>query len=290
MSFATRTNNFKNVFKRKTAALGMLIVICMAIAATFSPSLAPHKPTKINFNQLFTPPFWMKGGSPSYLLGTDSLGRDIMSRIIYGSQKSLLISTLSTLLGVFIGVTLGLISGYYGGWIDSVISRIEEMFLAFPTILFAIAIVALLGGETFNMILVFAITHWVTIARVTRGEVLSAKRNEYVEASRTIGCKDVRIIILHILPNISASIIVIATLSLANIILAESSLSFLGFGVPPPAPTWGRMLSEGRQYLSNAWWIATFPGLAIMITVLGVNLLGDGLRDAYDPRLQHERR
>jgi peptide/nickel transport system permease protein len=253
--------------------------------ALFAPYIAPHDPEGVELALRLRPPFWLEGGSFEYPLGTDSLGRDVFSRIIYGSQKSLFVSFTSTIISSILGVSLGMIAGYYGGYIDSVISRLGDIQLAFPLILLSIAVISVLGSSTLNLIVVFGIANWVVYAKVARGAVLSIKEKEYVEAARSIGCSRFRIILLHIFPNIFASIIVIATLSLAGIIISESSLSFLGLGVPPPKPTWGGMLSEGRQYMYDGWWLATFPGLAIAITVLGVNLFGDGLRDAYDPKL-----
>jgi len=275
----------KKVLKKKSAVVGLIIIICVLTMAIFAPYIAPHDPEKVDLKLRLKPPFWMEGGSLEYPLGTDSLGRDVLSRIIYGSQKSLLVSFTSTIISSVLGVFLGMIAGYYGGRIDSIISRLGDIQLAFPLILLSIAVIAVLGTSTLNLIIVFGISNWVVYAKVARGAVLSAKEKEYVEAARSIGCSNLRILLLHIFPNIFASIIVIATLSLAGIIISESSLSFLGLGVPPPKPTWGGMLSEGRQYIYDGWWVATFPGLAIALTVLGVNLFGDGLRDAYDPKL-----
>ena len=273
------------ILHRKTAVLGLVIIIAVLSMAVFAPYIAPHDPEKVELRNRFQPPFWMEDGSLEYPLGTDSLGRDVLSRIIYGSQKSLLVSFSATLISSILGVSLGLAAGFFGGRFDTVVSRMGDIQLAFPLILLSIAVIAVLGTSTLNLILVFGIANWVIYARVTRGSVLSAKQNEYVEAARASGCSSWRIMLVHIFPNIFPSIIVIATLSLAEIVIMESSLSFLGLGVPPPRPTWGGMLSEGRQYLHAGWWVASFPGLAIMFTVLGVNLFGDGLRDAYDPKL-----
>ena len=279
----------KKLFKRKTAVVGLVITVAVILMAIFAPYVAPHDPEKVDLALRLKPPFWLENGSFNYPLGTDSLGRDVLSRIIFGSQKSILVSFLATVISCILGVILGLISGYYGGMLDTVITRLGDIQLAFPLILLSIAVIAVLGASTINLIIVFGIANWVVYARVTRGAVLSVKEKEYVESSRAAGCSDWRIIIYHIFPNVFAPIIVIATLSLAGIIISESSLSFLGLGVPPPNPTWGGMLSEGRQYLYDGWWVATFPGLAIMLTVLGVNLFGDGLRDAFDPKLSTER-
>jgi peptide/nickel transport system permease protein len=277
--------SLKRILKKKSAILGLVIVGSVLLMALFAPYIAPHDPESVELALRLRPPFWLEGGSFEYPLGTDSLGRDVFSRIIYGSQKSLFVSFTSTIISSILGVSLGMIAGYYGGYIDSVISRLGDIQLAFPLILLSIAVISVLGSSTLNLIVVFGIANWVVYAKVARGAVLSIKEKEYVEAARSIGCSKFRIILLHIFPNIFASIIVIATLSLAGIIISESSLSFLGLGVPPPKPTWGGMLSEGRQYMYDGWWLATFPGLAIAITVLGVNLFGDGLRDAYDPKL-----
>jgi peptide/nickel transport system permease protein len=279
----------KKLFKKKTAVLGMLIVLIVLCMAIFAPMVAPHDPEKVDLGLRLLPPFGFEGSQIAYPLGTDSLGRDVFSRTVYGSQKSLLVSFSATMISTIIGVILGMFAGYYGGYVDAVIGKLADIQLAFPLILLAIAVIAVLGTSTFNLIIVFGITNWVVYAKVSRGAVLSLKEKEFVEAARSIGAGDLRIMLLHIFPNIFPSIVVITTLSLAGTIISESSLSFLGFGVPPPHPTWGGMLSEGRQYIYDGWWVATFPGLAISLTVLGVNLLGDGLRDVFDPRLSVER-
>jgi peptide/nickel transport system permease protein len=279
----------KKLFKKKTAVLGLLIVLIVLCMAIFAPLVAPHDPEKVDLGLRLLPPFGFEGSQIAYPLGTDSLGRDVFSRTIYGSQKSLLVSFSATMISTIIGVILGMFAGYYGGYVDAVIGKLADIQLAFPLILLAIAVIAVLGTSTLNLIVVFGITNWVVYAKVSRGAVLSLKEKEFVEAARSIGAGDLRIMLLHIFPNIFPSIVVITTLSLAGTIISESSLSFLGFGVPPPHPTWGGMLSEGRQYIYDGWWVATFPGLAISLTVLGVNLFGDGLRDAFDPRLSVER-
>src|SRR6185295_929663 len=219
------------------------------------------------------PPFWMEDGSVRHPLGTDHLGRDVYSRLVYGARISLAISVLA---------------GYLGGWVDAVIMRLVDLNLAFPLILLALAVVALLGASLRNLIIVMAITTWMIYARVVRGLTLALREQEFVQAIRALGAHDTRILARHVLPNVFPPIMVIWTLEVARIILMESALSFLGLGVPPPTPTWGRMLAEGRDYLTVAGWIAIFPGLAILLTVLGINFLGDGLRDLLDPRLRRQ--
>lgn len=236
------------------------------------------------------PPFWYSEANPSYLLGTDQLGRDVLSRLMYGSRVSLIVGICGVAISVVIGVALGLVSGYVGGATDAIISRVLDTFMAIPFILLALAVVGVLGPRhgsgLITLITVLGVTGWVTFARVIRGESLSVKRREFVDSARSIGQTDLQIILRHVLPNIVASVIVLATLQIATVIIAESSLSFLGLGVQPPTVTWGLMLSEGRDHLATSWWLATLPGLAITLTVLGVILLGDWLRDILDPRQQ----
>jgi peptide/nickel transport system permease protein len=234
-----------------------------------------------------TPPAWQDGGNADHLLGTDNLGRDVLSRLLYGSRVSLLVGFAAVLVAAIAGIFLGLFSGYYGGKLDSLIMRVADIFMAYPFMLLTISVIAVLGSSIFNLILVLGLSDWVTYARTIRGSVLSLKEKEFVEASRAIGTSHRVIIFRHILPNVISPLLVLGTLRVANIIIWESGLSFLGMGVPPPMPTWGRMLAEGRLYITDAWWLVTLPGLAIMITILSINLLGDGLRDALDPRLRN---
>lgn len=271
-------------------ALGIIIVIGVIVLALGAPLLAPHDPTQLNLRSRLLPPFWDAEGDVTYLLGTDQLGRDLLSRIIYGSRISVLVGVLGVAVSLVVGVTLGLISGYVGRWVDTIISRMLDTFMSIPFIVLALAVVGALGPRQdsgiVTLVVVLGLTGWVTFARVIRGEVLSVKEREYVEAARSIGQRSGQILVRHVLPNVTASIIVLGTLQISTVIIAESSLSFLGLGVQPPTVTWGIMLSEGRDHLATSWWLSTFPGLAITITVLGTILLGDWLRDVLDPRMK----
>jgi peptide/nickel transport system permease protein len=246
--------------------------------------LVPYGPSDQDFTRVLNPPFWQKGGDIKHPLGTDMMGRDIVSRIIYGARVSFFVGLVTVFLSCFIGTWLGMASGYAGGKIDSLIMRLTDIQLSMPYILIAIAIIGAIGPSIKNIIIVIAITNWVGYARVIRGEVLSIKQMEFIEAAVVGGCSTLRILSLHILPNVANSIIVLATLDLGRVIIFESAFSFLGLGVQPPTTSWGSMLADGRIYLTYAWWLATFPGLAIMFTVLGTNLLGDWLRDILDPK------
>ena len=270
------------------ANAGALIVGLVIVAALGAPLLATTDPIDQDLTVVLKPPFWLPDGSLRHPLGTDHLGRDVYSRLVYGARISLTISVLAALLGAAVGVAAGLVAGYAGGRVDAVIMRVVDLNLAFPLILLALAVVALLGASLRNLVIVMSITTWMIYARVVRGLSLSLREQEFVQAVRALGAHDARIIARHILPNVLAPVLVIWTLEVARVILMESALSFLGLGVPPPTPTWGRMLAEGRDYLTVAGWIAIFPGLAILVTVLGINFLGDGLRDLLDPRLRQQ--
>jgi peptide/nickel transport system permease protein len=263
---------------------GLLLLALVGLCALFAPLLTPHDPTEQELSRRLLPPAW-SGGQPEHLLGTDSLGRDNLSRIIYGARVSLVVGFLTVLVSGAIGVLLGLVAGYYGKLVDEVVMRLADVQLAFPFILLAISVIAVLGPGLRNVIIVLGIAGWMVYARLVRGEVLSVKQRDFVQAVRCLGASDGRIILRHILPNVTTPLIVVATFSVAQMIIAEASLSFLGLGVQPPEPTWGGMLADGRKYLDGAWWVATFPGLAIMLTVLSVNFVGDWLRDWMDPRL-----
>lgn len=274
------------VLRNRGGFIGFLIVLLNILVALSAPALAPHDPLDQDIARRLLPPAWFAGGSAEHLLGTDQLGRDILARIIYGSRISLLIGLLSVALALPIGVGAGLLSGYFGGRLDDAIMRLADVQLAFPFILLAITIAGVLGPNPRNVILILAVGGWVVYARLTRGQVLSLREKEFVEAARSLGLGHGRILFRHVLPNIVTPIIVVATFSVAQMILLESSLSFLGLGVQPPTPSWGGMLNDGRAYITIAWWLMTFPGAAIMLTVLGINFLGDWLRDSLDPRLQ----
>lgn len=279
----------KQLLKSKTGIVGFIIVISIIFVAIFAPWIAPFEPAKQDPSAILKPPSWVEDGDKAYLLGTDNLGRDILSRIIYGSQISLLVGLCSVILAGAVGLAIGLISGYYGGIIDAVFMRLADAFLAIPSVLFSLVVLAVVGPGVVTLIIALAFTKWVVYARLVRGEVLSVRERDYVRAARSIGVKNTNIILRHILPNVFSSFIVVSALTVAATILGEASLSFLGLGIQPPTVSWGVMLSDGRNYLATNWWIATFPGIAITITVLGIIFLGDWLRDVLDPRSQGSR-
>lgn len=275
------------LFRRsRTAIAGAILVVFLIVVALAAPLVAPHDPVKQDLMHALAPPAWAQEGSGDYLLGTDQYGRDILSRIIYGARVTLVAAFLSALSAAIFGTVLGLLAGYYGGRVDTLIMRIVDVQLGFPLVLLTLTLVAILGASMRNLVLAMAITGWMIYARVVRGTVMSLKEWEFVDAARAIGASSVRIIGLHILPNAITPVLVLITLEMARLVLMEASLSYLGLGVPPPAPSWGRMLSESRDYMIIAYWLVLFPGMAIMLTVLGVNFLGDGLRDALDPKLR----
>jgi peptide/nickel transport system permease protein len=265
---------------------GVTVLLLMAGAALLAPKIAPWDPGRQMLVKRLRPPAWQVRGSWEHPLGTDHLGRDILSRIVHGGRISLGVGLSSVALSALIGVSLGLLAGFHGGRVDAVIMRVVDVFLAIPYILLAMGVVFALGPSLLNVILVMGVTRWVQFARIVRADVLSIREREFIEGARARGNRRWRLLFRHVLPNALTPIIVVATLELAFMIIYESALSFLGLGVQPPTPTWGWMLADGRNYLATAWWLATFPGLAIMLTVLAVNLLGDWLRDTLDPRLK----
>jgi peptide/nickel transport system permease protein len=272
--------------RRRTALFGMIVVAVVVLAAVFAPLVSPFDPLAQDIGQRLKEPGWHDAQARVHLLGTDHLGRDILSRIIHGSRIALLVGLAAVLISGLLGMAIGLVAGYFRGKVDDVLMRLADVQLAFPFILLAIAVIGVLGPSLRNIIIVIGVSSWVVYARVVRGEVLSIREREFVQAAIALGSRDHRILIRHVLPNAFTPWLVVATLDMARVIVIESALSFLGLGVQPPTPTWGGMLADGRVYLSTAWWLATFPGLAILVTVLGINLFGDGLRDTLDPRLK----
>ena len=270
---------FRKLKKNRLALFGLIIVIILIFAAIFAPLMSPYDPLEQDFAKSFKAP------NMHNLLGTDMFGRDNLSRIIYGARASLAVGIIAVGMSVLIGVTLGAIAGYYGGWIDGLLMRVTDVVYAFPFLLFTIAILAFLGPGFTNVFIAIGLISWASYARLIRGQVLSIKQTEYIEAAKAIGVKSPVIILKHVLPNCMAPIIVNATMGVGNAILIEAALSFLGIGVQPPAPSWGLMLSDSRNYIFSAPWLIYWPGAAIAIVVLGFNLFGDGLRDALDPRL-----
>lgn len=268
------------------AILGLLALAAALIAAVMAPVLSPADPVKNDLLGRLSPPMWLDGGDSAHPLGTDTLGRDVLSRLLYGARVSLWIGLTAVMIGAILGVPIGLWTGYRGGWSDDLFMRLGDIQLAFPVLLLGIALLAVLGASLANLVLVLGVSGWITYARIVRGETLSLKERGFVEAARALGAADRYLIVRHILPNVWAPIVVVATFSIARVIIAEASLSFLGLGLPPPAPSWGAMLDEGRNYLTTGWWLALFPGLAILVVVLGINLVGDWLRDLLDPRLE----
>ena len=263
--------------RSKTAVAGLIVLVFLALLAVGAPLITPYDPIKV------APREALRAPSAQHWFGTDQYGRDVLSRVIYGARISLLVGFISVSIAVVCGTIAGMISGFYGKWVDATVMRFVDVMLAFPGILLALALVSILGPSLPNLMIAVGVSSIPSYARLVRGSVLSAKENVYVEAARVIGCRDGTIMRRHVLPNIVAPIIVVATLGVAAAILWAAALSFLGLGSQPPTPEWGRMLSEGRNFLREQWWIATFPGVAIMVTVLAMNLLGDGLRDTLDP-------
>ncbi|MGK7313144.1 MAG: oligopeptide ABC transporter permease [Candidatus Longimicrobiales bacterium M2_2A_002] len=266
----------------RLAMVGLVVVMGLAVVAVLAPLFAPYDPIAQGdlTTQAYLSPSW------EHWLGTDQFGRDMLSRIIYGARISLTIGFVAVALAIVVGSLLGAVAGYLGGAIDSVIMRFTDMVMAFPRLVLLILIIAVFQPSVTLIILVLGLTQWPGTARLVRGEVLSLREQEYVEAARALGFGRARIILRHLLPNVMAPVIVAATLGIGNTIVLEAGLSFLGMGVQPPTPSWGTLVADGRQNLIGAWWVATFPGLAIVLTVLAFNLVGDGLRDALDPRLK----
>ena len=281
-----RTKRIMMAVRNRTGVLGMLLLLLIIGSAVLAPVLAPYEPGKVDLAARLSPPLATSDSGNRHVLGTDTIGRDVLSRILFGARVSLGVGALTVIVAAPVGTLLGMLSGYFGRSVDRVICVLIDIQLAVPFIILAIAILAVIGRSTVSVVLVIGFVNWVTYARVARGQVLAFKNDEFVVAARSIGVGHPGIIFRHILPNILSPLIVVATFQLAQAILLESSLSFLGAGVPPPAPTWGGMLSTGREYLVRAWWIAAFPGLALALTALGINFVGDWVRDELDPTLK----
>ena len=271
---------------RRWPLIPMFILALFVFTGVFAPLIAPHDPERGGLRDRNLPPAWEVGGSSEFLLGTDHLGRDMLSRVIFGARISLVVAAVTLGVGMVIGVSSGLIAGWYGGWIDEFLMRIVDIKLAIPTILLALVLVLALGQSFLIIVAILAIAVWPRFARNVRGEVLQLKTMDFVALAKVAGASTPRILFIHIFPGVINTLIVLATLEVGIVILLESTLSFLGAGVPPPTPAWGSMVSDGRDRLAVAWWISTMPGLAIMLTVLSMNLFGDWLRDRLDPRLR----
>jgi peptide/nickel transport system permease protein len=265
----------------------LLILGIIAFVAVFANQLAPHNPEIGILTQRFKPPFWEAGGTTQYLLGTDQLGRDVLSRLIFGARISMIVGFTAVLFAGFVGTVLGIVSGYMGGWVDQVVMRLTDTWLALPALTFAIFLAAIVGPSMWNIVIILGAVYWTRYARVIRGEVLSLKEREFVRLAIVAGCSKSTIMRRHILPNVVNTAIVLGTLMLGVVIVAEASLSFLGIGVPPPQPAWGLMLADGKQGLMvGYWWLTVFPGCCIMLMVLSANILGDWLRVKLDPQLR----
>lgn len=274
------TDFLERFFKNKMAVAGSIVVMLLFAVSLLAPWIAPYDPSTIDLKHVLAPPSF---GHP---LGTDQLGRDVLSRMIWGARISLKVGFVATGIAMLIGTILGAASGYYGRWVDAIIMRFVDIMLCFPTFFLILAVIAILEPSIWNIMIVIGLTGWMGITRLVRADFISLKERDFVSAARVIGASDFRIIFAHILPNAMASVLVATTLGIAGAILTESALSFLGIGVQPPIPSWGNILTAGKDNIDIAWWLSLYPGLAILITVLGYNLLGEGIRDSLDPRLR----
>ena len=270
----------RRFLRNKLALAGTGIIFLLFAVAVLAPLLAPYNPSLIDTGNILAPP------SGAHLLGTDELGRDVLSRMIWSSRISLMVGFVAVGIATLIGVIIGAISGYYGGWVDTVMMRFVDIMLCFPTIFLILAVIAVLGPSIWNIMVIIGLTSWMGVSRLVRAEFLTLKERDFVMASRAVGASDLRIIFRHVLPNAMAPVMVSAVLGVGGAILIESSLSFLGLGVQPPTPSWGNMLTSGKDNIEIGWWLSMFPGLAILVTILGYNLLGEGLQDALNPRLK----
>jgi peptide/nickel transport system permease protein len=263
-----------------------VIIAVMLVVAVFAPLIAPHSPTEQSLPHKLKPPAWQEGGSATHLLGTDLLGRDLFSRLVYGARVSLTVAAFALLSGGLIGLAVGIIAGYLGGRVDSILMRVVDATLTFPTILIALLLAVSLGAGLRTIVIAITVIIWARFARVVRGEVLGVRARDFVSLARVHGCSSLRIMLVHIVPNVMNTFMVLLTLHIGFVIIVEASLSFLGAGIPPPTPSWGQMVADGRSHIASAWWLAVLPGAAIMLVVLAFNLFGDWLRDWLDPRLR----
>lgn len=277
----------KKMHGNKMILFSSAVLFITVFCGTFANFIAPFNPFEQDLDNKLKPPFWRDAHNRIHLLGTDHLGRDILSRVLYGVRVSLLIGILAVAISAVFGVILGLIAGYYGGIFDDIIMRIADVQLAMPLVLLAISVIVVLGSNIHVLILVIGLTQWMAYARMVRGETLSLREKDFVTSAFAVGATDLRIILKYILPNTLSSVMVLITLNMATVIVLEAGLSFLGLGIQPPEPSLGTMLSESKNYLNRAWWMSTFPGATIMIIILSINLFGDGLRDVLDPRLEN---
>lgn len=282
----TRRQGTRGLILTPSGIIGLSIMTAIVLATVLAPWISPYDPVQQDINQRLRPPLWVNEAGGRHFLGTDQLGRDVLSRLIYGSRVSLVVGFTAVPLSALIGTLVGVVSGYTSGLVDEVLMRLVDIQLAIPFILLALAVMAVLGPNLLNLIIVLAVTTWVHFAKLIRGEVLSVRERDFVVAALALGASHARIMRLHILPSIVSSITVLTTLNLPRTIITEAGVSFLGLGIQPPTPSWGGMLSEGQEYVWTAWWLSTLAGLAISITVLGANLLGDWVRDALDPRIR----
>ena len=279
---------FRQIYEqfRKWPIIPVAILVILALAAITAPILAPYHPVRGDLGARATPPFWQEGGSMDHVLGTDQQGRDILTRMMYGARVSLTFAALTMAIGVALGALLGAVSGYMGGHVDEIIMRLVDLTNALPFLLAALVVVSVFGASFRTLLIILSLFAWGGYARQVRGEVLQLKEMDYVALARVAGASPLRIILKHLLPGVANTLTVVATLGTGNIILAESTLSFLGVGIPPPNPAWGSMVADGRNYIATSWWIAVIPGVGIGLTVLSLNFLGDWLRDYFDPRLR----
>ena len=272
--------------ENRGAVIGLVFFLFLVLLAIFAPLIAPHDPTQQYRDAVLVPPFWQEGGRTDFLLGTDAVGRDMLSRLIYGTQFSLFVGVIVTTLSLVVGVVFGVLAGYFRGWVDTAIMRVMDIILAFPSLLLALVLVAILGPGLVNAMIAISLVYQPHFVRLARAAVMSEKTRDYVVAAKVAGAGNMRLMFKTILPNCMAPLIVQATLSFSSAILDAAALGFLGMGAQPPTPEWGTMLAEAREFIQSKWWVVTLPGVAILITVLAINLMGDGLRDALDPKLK----